>query len=83
MQVVCNLCNRIEKANGGHNVNDYFCAEVFMSKSKKKTIRKLTDEQYNEYIATLKNNAALYSADGSMFVPEEWDKPEKDDKQGD
>ncbi len=52
-----------------------------MSKSKKK-IRKLTDEQYNEYIATLKNNAALYSADGSMYVPPEWEKPKRDDKQG-
>ena len=51
-----------------------------MSKSKKK-VRKLTDEQYNEYIATLKNNAALYSADGSMFVPPEIDKS-KQDKQG-
>lgn len=51
-----------------------------MSKSKKK-IRKLTDEQYNEYIATLKNNAALYSADGSMYVPEEWDKPDNEKKQ--
>ena len=53
---------------------------IFMSKPKKK-IRKLTDEQYNEYIATLKNNAALYSADGSMFVPLEIDKS-KQDKQG-
>ena len=58
-----------------------FCAEEVMSKSKKK-IRKLTDEQYNEYIATLKNNAALYSADGSMYVPPEWEKPKRDDKQG-
>ena len=53
---------------------------IFMSKPKKK-IRKLTDEQYNEYIATLKNNAALYSAGGSMFVPPEIDKS-KQDKQG-
>ena len=58
------------------------CAEViFMSKPKKK-IRKLTDEQYNEYIATLKNNAALYSADGSMFVPPEIDKHKATDKKG-
>ena len=57
----------------------HLCAEViFMSKPKKK-IRKLTDEQYNEYIATLKNDAALYSADGSVFVPPEY-KPEKNDK---
>lgn len=53
-----------------------------MSKPKKK-IRKLTDEQYDEYIATLKNNAALYSADGSVFVPPEIDKPKPNDKQGD
>lgn len=52
-----------------------------MSKPKKK-IRKLTDEQYNEYIATLKNDAALYSADGSMFVPPEIDKPKTKDKKG-
>lgn len=52
-----------------------------MSKNKKK-IRKLTDEQYNEYIATLKNDAALYSADGSMFVPPEIDKPQESNKQG-
>ncbi|MDE6075312.1 MAG: hypothetical protein K2G26_02630 [Clostridia bacterium] len=52
-----------------------------MSKPKKK-IRKLTDEQYNEYIATLKNNAALYSADGSMFVPPEIDKHKATDKKG-
>lgn len=53
-----------------------------MSKNKKK-VRKLTDEQYNEYIAALRNDAALYSADGSMFVPREIDKPEKKPKQGD
>ncbi|MCM1438871.1 MAG: hypothetical protein NC131_06630 [Roseburia sp.] len=52
-----------------------------MSKSKKK-IRKLTDEQYNEYISILKNNAALYNADGSMYVPPEWQKKEKEDRKG-
>lgn len=52
-----------------------------MSKSKKK-IRKLTDEQYNEYITTLKSDAALYSADGSMYVPDEIDKPANEDKKG-
>lgn len=52
-----------------------------MSKNKKK-IRKLTDEQYNEYIATLKSDAALYSADGSMFVPREIEKPQESNKQG-
>ncbi len=39
-----------------------------MSKNKKK-IRKLTDEQYNEYIAVLRKDAALYNADGEMFEP--------------
>ena len=48
-----------------------------MSKSKKK-IRKLTDEQYNLYIATLKHNAALYCADGETFVPKEIDKDKED-----
>lgn len=52
-----------------------------MAKNKKK-IRKLTDEQYNEYIAGLKHTAALFSADGSMLVPDEFQKPEKDDKHG-
>ena len=52
-----------------------------MSKNKKK-IRKLTDEQYNEYIAGLKDTAALFSADGSMLVPEPFDKPDKDNKTG-
>ena len=41
-----------------------------MSKCKNK-VRKLTDEQYNEYIAVLRNDAALYMADGRQFVPDE------------
>lgn len=54
-----------------------------MAKNKKK-IRKLTDEQYNEYIAGLKDNtAALFSADGRMLIPDEFDKPNKEDKKGD
>lgn len=53
-----------------------------MSRNKKK-IRKLTDEQYNEYIAGLKDTAALFSADGSMLVPDEFDKSEQEDKKGD
>ncbi|MGN0806291.1 MAG: hypothetical protein ACI4MC_04560 [Candidatus Coproplasma sp.] len=36
----------------------------------KTKIRKLSEEQYNEYVATLRNDAALYNADGSIFVPE-------------
>lgn len=50
--------------------------------SKKKKIRKLTDEQYNEYIAILKSDAALYSADGNPFVPSEIDKEKNDDGLG-
>ena len=53
-----------------------------MSKSKKK-VRKLTDEQYNEYIATLKDAAALYNADGSILVPEQIDEKQNEKKQGD
>ena len=49
-----------------------------MSKKKRKVPR-LTDEQYNAYIATLKENAALYDSDGKVFVPSEIDarKPER------
>ncbi len=50
---------------------------------RKKKIRKLSDEQYNEYIAALHNDAALYNADGQMFVPEEIDRPQEEDKTGD
>lgn len=41
-----------------------------MSKGKHK-VRKLTDEQYNEYIAVLRNDAVLYMADGNQYIPEE------------
>ncbi|MGN0804634.1 MAG: hypothetical protein ACI4MS_04545 [Candidatus Coproplasma sp.] len=37
--------------------------------SNKKKVRKLSDAEYNEYIAVLRNDAPLYNADGSMFVP--------------
>jgi len=50
-----------------------------MSNGKKK-IRKLSDAQYNEYVATLQSDAALYNADGEMFVPEEIDRPKDDGK---
>lgn len=53
-----------------------------MSKSKRK-VRKLTDEQYNLYIATLKSDPALYCADGSAFIPDEIDsRSETDAKKG-
>lgn len=54
-----------------------------MSKNRSNKVRKLTDEQYNAYISTLKNEAALYNADGSQFVPEEIDvRGETEDKRG-
>lgn len=49
-----------------------------MGRSKKKKIVKLTDEQYNAYIMSLKDQAALYGADGEIFVPETI-KPEKNE----
>lgn len=38
--------------------------------AKKKKIVKLTDEQYVKYIMSLKDDAALYNADGEMFTPD-------------
>lgn len=49
----------------------------------KKKIKKLSDEQYNLYIATLSGDAALYNADGGIFAPEEIDRPKEDKKLGD
>lgn len=43
-------------------------AEVYFM-AKKKIVR-LTDEQYYKYIMSLKDEAALYGADGEMFVPD-------------
>ena len=45
--------------------------------AKKKKIAKLTDRQYYEYIMSLKDDAALYNANGEMFVPEEIKKDEE------
>lgn len=39
--------------------------------AKKKKIAKLTDQQYFEYIMSLKDDAALFNADGEMLVPDE------------
>ncbi len=39
--------------------------------AKKRKVRKLTDEQYNAYITSLKYDAASYNADGSRVVPDE------------
>ena len=44
--------------------------------AKKKKIVKLTDQQYFEYIMSLKDDAALFNADGEMLVPEEIKKTE-------
>lgn len=53
-----------------------------MSKNKRK-VQKLTEEQYNEYIATLRNDRALYSADGKVVVPPEIDVRKPTKKKGD
>ncbi len=37
----------------------------------KKKIAKLSDEQYRKYIMSLKDDAALYNADGEMQIPDE------------
>ena len=44
---------------------------------KKKKVAKLTEEQYNAYIASLKDTAALFNADGEMFVPDSIRKEEE------
>lgn len=36
----------------------------------KTKIRKLSEQQYNEYVAALRDDPSLYNADGSLFVPE-------------
>lgn len=50
--------------------------------SKKKKIPKLTDEQYYEYIMGLRDNAALFNADGEVLVPEPFTKENNEEKQG-
>ncbi|MGN1104359.1 MAG: hypothetical protein ACI4QI_05725 [Candidatus Coproplasma sp.] len=37
----------------------------------KTKIPKLSEQQYNEYVATLQSDPALYNADGTIFVPEQ------------
>ena len=48
--------------------------------AKKKKIAKLTEQQYFDYIMGLKDNAALFNADGEILVPDEFkkDEPKKD-----
>ena len=52
-----------------------------MSKKKRK-VPTLTDEQYNAYIAILKEDPSLYMANGKEFVPPEIDVRKPDKKQG-
>ena len=47
----------------------------------KKKIVKLTDEQYYEYIMSLKDEPSIYNADGEMAVPDSL-KTVEDDKLG-
>lgn len=51
--------------------------------SRKNKVRKLTDEQYNAYITSLKYDAASYNADGSRVVPDELADEDGGDAQGD
>jgi hypothetical protein len=50
--------------------------------SKKTKVRRLTDEQYNAYIATLKDDPALYSPGGEL-VPSEFAPDNNQKKLGD
>lgn len=38
--------------------------------TRKNKIRKLTEKQYDEYVATLRNDAALYSPAGEITLPD-------------
>lgn len=51
--------------------------------SKKNKIKRLTDEQYFAYIAGLKEDAALFDADGEMLVPDAFCREEAEKSQGD
>ena len=44
---------------------------------KKKKMPKLTEEQYNAYVMSLKNEASVYSSDGEIFIPPQIRKEEK------
>lgn len=50
---------------------------------KKNKIAKITEEQYYAYIAGLRENAALFSADGETVVPTPFKREEDDKIQGD
>lgn len=36
---------------------------------KKKKVARLTEEQYNAYITSLKNDPSAYGTDGEMYIP--------------
>lgn len=42
---------------------------------KKKKVARLTEEQYNAYIMSIKDEASAYGADGEIFVPPAIRKP--------
>lgn len=44
----------------------------------KKKIARLTDEEYLAYIMSLKDEPALYSADGELTIPSSLLPPDKD-----
>ena len=44
---------------------------------KKNKIARLTEQQYYAYIAGLKNDAALFDANGDMIVPAPFNSKEK------
>ena len=48
--------------------------------AKKKKIAKLSEEQYFAYIMSLKDDAALFNADGEMLVPDEIKQEENKNK---
>ncbi len=49
----------------------------------KKKIVKLSEEQYYKYIMGLKNDAALFSADGKVIVPDTFKDDKNEDKNKD
>lgn len=44
---------------------------------KKKKIARLTEEQYNAYILSIKDNAAAFSPNGELVVPPAFQKEEE------
>ncbi len=50
--------------------------------SNRKRIKNLSDAEYAEYIATLKDDASLYNADGSLAVPNNIAQDEEENKLG-